>query len=83
MKLNIILTMITCFLLQSCTAQEEIMLKKNTVLFFDPLYYLSHSQGPCIEKRDVIECNWNTQSITILKTGLINHYINREDSERK
>lgn len=61
MKLTIVLMIIVCFFLQSCTAQEEKMLKRSTVLFFYPLYYFSHSQGPCFEKRDIIECNWSTQ----------------------
>lgn len=61
MKLTIILIIISCFFLQSCTVQEEKMLKRRAVLFFDPLYYFSHPQGPCIEIRNVIECNWSTQ----------------------
>ncbi|EAN3408740.1 hypothetical protein EBG57_23905 [Salmonella enterica] len=61
MKSYSILTFLLCLFLQSCTAPEEKILKQNTVLFFDPLYYLSHYQGPCIEKSEIIECHWHTQ----------------------
>lgn len=61
MKSNSILMLLLCLFLQSCSTQEEKILKRNTVLFFDPLYYLSHYQGPCIEKSDIIECHWRTQ----------------------
>ena len=64
MKSRIILTLLLCFLLQSCSTQEEKELKHNTILFFDPVYYLSHYQGPCIEISDIIECNWITQEKT-------------------
>ncbi|EGT9239791.1 hypothetical protein JE380_004182 [Salmonella enterica] len=61
MKNKITSIVLVCFLLQSCTGQEEKILKVNTILFFDPLYYFSHDQGACIEKRKVIECDWSTQ----------------------
>ncbi|EBJ5114185.1 hypothetical protein DV589_22615 [Salmonella enterica] len=60
LKLNNILILFICLFLQACTKQEKI-LKRNTILFFDPLYYLSHYHSPCIEKGKIIECHWHTQ----------------------
>lgn len=47
------------FLLQACTAADENQLKRNTILFFDPVYYMYKPKYPCVDIKDVIECNWD------------------------
>lgn len=55
---NKTIVLYSIILLQSCASTEGRELERNTLLFFDPIYYLNSIQGPCVEKKDIIICDW-------------------------